>query len=173
MQNMDQDMETRNSRRNIIAVGVLLVAIGAFSLAGQWVDLGVSFLLGLGAAMLAWGVLTRTIGWIIPGGIVSGIGLGVLVNDSGVLASLSGDIEGAVFLLSMALGWFTIPLAAWLSKAGRALWALIPGGVMALVGGLVLMGEQGLNILNAFNIVLPVVLVLVGLGLILGLKFKK
>lgn len=149
-------------RKNILALGILLIALGAGALLAPYANIGMYFMLALGLSMLVFGAVTRTAGWIIPGGILSGIGLGIFALEGPFADHLSTLDEGAVFLLAFALGWFTIAILSTLLKAGRMLWALIPGGVMAFIGGLILLDEAGLQVLKALGYLWPAALVLVG-----------
>jgi hypothetical protein len=53
------------------------------------------------------------------------------------------------------------------------LWALIPGGVLAGVGGLILAGEAGLKVLETFGNLSPILLVIVGAALLVGYYRKN
>ena len=48
----------------------------------RWLDIGNYGVLLLGLGMLGWGSVSRRTGWIIPGGVLSGIGLGILAMES-------------------------------------------------------------------------------------------
>lgn len=147
--------------------GVVLIALGLVFLAGQLLDLGVGMLPLLAAGFLAAGVATRQPGWFVPAGILGGIGLGAVLTDSGVAV---GPGEGGVFLLSFALGWLTIdPLSRLFARTPQP-WAYIPAGIMALIGGAVLLGERGERALEQFfallNIAWPLALVAAGAALL-------
>jgi hypothetical protein len=153
------------TRRNDMGGGVALVAIGLFLLVARFLDIGQIFLLLLGGGFLAWGIATRTAGLLIPGGILSGIGLGVLLME-GPFGSVSGDAEGGVFLLSFALGWFSITALSALFTRDTQWWAVIPGTIMALIGTGVLVGGAALTVLEFVGDYWPVALILVGLYLL-------
>jgi len=91
--------------------------IGVLILIEQYVEspwLGLIFLSALGGMFLLWGSMTRNIGLLIPGGVLSGLGLGMLI-EGWLLGDLSGDAEAAVFLLTLALGWALVSLLSALS----------------------------------------------------------
>lgn len=67
----------RRSNHRIVA-GVILVLFGIATLLQRWLDIGNYIVLLLGLAMLGWGSVSHRSGWIIPGGVLSGIGLGIL-----------------------------------------------------------------------------------------------
>ena len=122
-----------------LLTGLILVVIGIVALLFRWLpdalsdNLGQFLLLGLGVIFLAVGIATREDGWFIPGGILSGLGAGVLLVSSPLAARLGGD-EGGWFLLAFAGGWFLIPLLTAIFAEETHWWALIPGGIIAVVG---------------------------------------
>jgi hypothetical protein len=147
--------------------GAMLILFGILILAAKAFDLGLLLVAFPGLAMLAIGIATRDSGWMIPAGILNGISLGILAIEQFGLGSRLD--EGMVFMLSFALGWFSIPVFSMLFTRERHLWALIPGGVMAFIGGAIAAGGKGLEALTWFNYLVPAVLILVGLLII----FKK
>lgn len=164
-QTQTNDTDTRHR----ILGGVALILIGGILMAGRLLDstgLGYLVLPTLGVLFLGWGILTRTAGLLIPGGVMGGIGLGVLLL-AGPFAGRAGDTEGAVFMLSFALGWGLITLLSALFTDETQWWALIPGGIMAAIGGALLFGGFALTLLEFAGTVWPVVLVLAGLWVLL------
>ena len=130
-------------KRQLIAIGVL-VLVAQF---GGSETLGLLFLPALGLIFLIWGSAARSVGLLIPGGILSGIGLGVYLTG-GPLSHLEGEAEGAVFLLSFAAGWALITLLSGLICGQTHWWPLIPGGIMAFIGGALLIGGAALTALE-------------------------
>ena len=132
--------------------GVVIISIGAFFLLAQLVpDIGRWIPLLIGLIFLAAFVPKREYGFLIPGCIISGVGVGV------VLAGVADDRwSGAVVLLSIAGGFIAIWVVSVLLRranrdwpsgaskdAAQALWwPLIPGGILALVS-LVVLAEEG------------------------------
>jgi len=166
MPNLNNSNPTRSNVRRLIP-GLVLILIGVLALIGQFVGgdvLGRFFLLALGLGFVVWGIASRSAGLFIPGGILTGLGAGVLLED---ILSASGDLSGAIILLCFAAGWGLIRLLSILFTRDRMLWALIPGGIMALIGLALLAGPEGLNILGAVGKFWPVILILVGLYLII------
>ena len=159
-------------RRERLAAGIALVAIGAIALAGQVFrseQLGLLVLPALGISFLAWGIAARHGGPLIPGGILSGIGLGALLIEQ-PLAHLDGEARGGVFLLAFAAGWGLIALLATLVDGRRHWWPLIPGGIMAVIGLTVVSGGAALRVLDAVGGAWPIGLIAVGLYLLLWRK---
>ncbi|HMQ34168.1 MAG TPA: hypothetical protein PKD53_25770 [Chloroflexaceae bacterium] len=134
--------ETARKRYNDHLVGgAVMLFAGLLLLVGQLFTLGSWLLILISLGFVAAGLLTRGAGWFIPGGIVGGIGLGALLLERGLVAGDSA--EGGLFLLAFALGWASIYLLTRLFTRRPQSWALIPGGILALIGGALLMGEAG------------------------------
>ncbi len=151
-----------------IGAGVAFIVIGVFLLVAQnlaleW--LGLAILPGLGLIFLTWGLVTRTPGLLIPGGILSGLGIGAIAIDLWG-AALSETAQGGIFLLAFAGGWGLITvLTALLGKP--MLWPLIPGGIMALISAALfgLTGaQQALEVASRFW---PAIFIVIGLGTLL------
>ena len=149
--------------------GIILIAIGAIALLGQldlFANVGGLIVPALGLIFLASGLLTRTFGLVIPGGILGGIGLGIALTE-GPLAGLGEPAQGGVFTLAFAAGWLLIALLSRFTTSAFQWWPLIPAGILALVGGLLVAGEAGLQILKAIGYAWPVALIVVGAWIIL------
>ena len=71
------------NRSNSVVTGIGLVALGLIFLVSQFVEFnGLYFLLLLGLGFIGWAVIGRNKGLIIPGGILFGIGLGTVLNET-------------------------------------------------------------------------------------------
>ena len=168
----DSMVSAVDARRQRTVTGVALVGIGLLALAGHLLPpgaAGVLFLPALGLIFLAWAIAARTIGLLIPGGILSGIGLGVVLSEH-AFAHLDGEARGGVFLLAFAAGWGLIALLATLVDGRRHWWPLIPGGILAVIGLAVVTGGAALQILAAIGGTWPIGLIAVGLYLLLWRK---
>lgn len=131
---------------------MVIVGIGLFFLLAQFVpDIGRYITLAIGLIFLAAFVAKREYGFLIPGCIVSGVGIGV------VLASTLDDPwSGVSMLFSISGGFIAIWIISTLMHSAdrgwpdgdskdvaRALWwPLIPGGILALIG-LIVLAEDG------------------------------
>ncbi len=151
-----------------IGAGVAFITIGAFLLIAQnlafnW--LGLSILPGLGMIFLVWGLVTRTPGLLIPGGILTGLGAGAIAIDLWG-AALPEANQAGIFMLTFAGGWGLITvLSALIGKP--MLWPLIPGGIMALVAAAAFglgSAQQALELLGRFW---PVIFIVLGLATLL------
>ncbi len=168
---MQQNPVRATSRKRWVG-GVVLIAIGLLLLAEQVLGRylgemrGLFVLPALGIVFLAWGSVSRKVGLLIPGGILSGLGLGAILVQ-GPLANFSEEATGGVFLLCFASGWLLITIFSALFARCTVLWPLIPGGIMALIGDGLLAGAEGLVALTFLNNAWPVALIAVGLYMIL------
>ncbi len=161
-------------KRGSLIGGLILVGLGLVALVSQFVNfpaldnLAIYFVAALGAIFLLVGVFTREAGWMIPGGILSGIGWGIVaIEGPNSLISGSGDVDGGVFMLIFAGGWVLITLFTALFTDETHWWALIPGGIIALVGTAVLWGGPFMNILEFVGKAWPVALIILGIYILL------
>lgn len=165
-------------KRNEWIGGVLLIVIGLFFLLNQFVDLPVMenlatfFMLGLGIFFLVWGVLTRNDGLMIPGGILSGIGLGIVLVTSGRWED-SGDTSGAVFMGAFALGWVLITVFSALFTDETHWWPLIPAAVMALISAALFVEGPFQVALDWLGKLWPLALIIGGIAILLGARRLK
>jgi protein-S-isoprenylcysteine O-methyltransferase Ste14 len=158
------------SKKNAgVIAGAMLILIGVLAFAAQFVDFnGALFLGGLGLIFLAWGLLTRNFGLLIPGGVLGGIAAGVYLIE-GPYASVNDPAQGGIFLLAFAGGWVLISLLSIVTEGlkGWQVWPLIPAAVMAAISAGLMGGEPGLKALEYVGKGWPVILLVVGLYLIL------
>jgi hypothetical protein len=129
------------------------------------------FLGALGLFFILWGAVNRTAGLFIPGGILSGLSVGVFLIEDMIITS--GEMfEGGIVLLSLAGGFALIPVLSWLFTRCLNGWAWIVSGALALLGaGLIILELPNAGILqqvvetifNASQYFWP--LVLIGLGI--------
>ncbi len=152
----------RSERRNALYAGVMLILVGAGLLLFQRLSIFEYFFGVVGLAMMLLGIFTRTTGWMIPGGILGGMGLGFVALETplaGVEPSMS---EGGLFLLCFGAGFVSITLFSKLFGDYTHIWALIPGGILAFLGGMLLLNETGLKVLEFFGSYWPITLILGG-----------
>ena len=161
-----------SDRRETLIGGALLVAIGLLVLLAQNIkveSLGLLFLPALGGLFLVAGIVGRQAGFIIPGGILTGIGLGVIFTQNPQMA-VTDTAQGGVFFMGFALGWFLITVLSKLFTPETQWWALIPGAIMALIGGGLMLGGAALNVLEFASRWWPLILVALGLVIIVRRK---
>ena len=164
--------DTHWSYRHRVAAGVALIVIGLLIAAGQVFKINMQgwvFFAVLAAIFLAWGLFTRTFGLIIPGGMLGGIGLGIFLTGLPV-GGASEFITGGVFLIGFAAGWALISLLSLFTSDRLAWWPLIPGGILAAIGAVLMTGSAGLGLFTALGYAWP--LALIGVGAYILLKRK-
>jgi hypothetical protein len=93
---------------------------------------GLYLALAAGMTMLLLGALLHKNAWIIPGGVLSGIGLGIVLLEGPW--AVPEVRQSGLFLICFALGWFSITLLSRLTTRKTQWWALLPGGIMVLLG---------------------------------------
>ncbi len=167
--------ETRPARKNIDrgVIGVMLVVVGLMALAANvWNSdiIGMLVLPVLGVIFLAWGFLQRRGGLMIPGGILTGLGLGVVAQQT-ILAGSSADVRGAIVVMGLALGFLAIMPLCQLVEGRFQWWPAIPGGILLAVSLVMLAGPGGVVVLQAVNFLWPVALIVVG-AYMLWLMFR-
>ncbi len=157
-----------SDRRGTLVGGALLIAIGLLVLLAQNIKteaLGLLFLPALGGLFLVAGIVGRQAGFIIPGGILTGIGLGAIFTQNPALAATQ-TAQGGVFFIGFAVGWFLITVLSKLFTHDTQRWPLIPGAIMALIGGVLMLGGAALNVLEFAGRWWPLILVALGLIII-------
>jgi hypothetical protein len=125
----------------LVGVGVALLIVTLTGIGGELV-----VLLG-GLAFLGSHLATRAYGLLVPGGILTGIGASMLLEE------LSLDLGlGAGFILIVL-----VQLATGAPRAEGWWWPLIPGGILTTIGVANLLDER------MTRLVLPGVLIVLGL----------
>jgi hypothetical protein len=138
----------------LIAVGVTLFAVQLLHLDGDVIVLVIGLVFAIAFAG------TRRYGLLIPAGVLSGLGLGVVLEDSGV--------QGEPVVLGLGLGFLAIYVADLLSSGARApgrWWPLIPGAILIVIAGAEsTFGPEGARLIEQGW---PIVLIAAGAWLLL------
>lgn len=163
--------ETKNPHelRNRAVAGAALIIIGAVALIAQFADsVTVAMLVmpTLALIFLIWGLVTRTFGLIIPGGILAGLGLGTYLTIAGPLAGVEEPSMGGIILVCFAGGWLLISLLSPLTGERFQWWPLIPGGILGIIGLILLGGGPALQVLKVIGYAWPLALVALGIYLL-------
>jgi hypothetical protein len=135
----------------LIVIGLIIVISRLVPGTGEYVPLAI------GVTCLVAFMLTREYGWAVAAGIISGLGVGV------VLSTLFTDpSDGMVFMLSLAGGFAAVWLLGFAADpVERNPWPLIPAVILAAVGISIVTDTPGL--IDWLIIAIAVVLVLAGL----------
>lgn len=153
-------------RRNLIG-GIILILVGLLMLLSV-LDIfhGFNILLFIGAGFLiAYALTKRNIGFLIPGCIVTSIGLFVLLTDNRIISNADGEyfliMLGCAFLLIMLVHTMWIKVDAW----GAKYWPAIPGTILVLIGTFALLDKHSnYNFLETvFKYGWPLIIIAAGL----------
>jgi len=146
-----------NRQRSVI--GIVLIALGVLFLVGQRLAIGGEGVVAvIGLAFLTAYAFTRNYGFLVPGGIMSGLGIGIIYET--LL-----DANGAPVLLGLGLGFITIYVISRLQgRMSADWWPLIPGGILTTVGLFLAADRTGL--LGTIGRWWPAALIIIGVFLI-------
>ena len=140
--------------------GLVIAGLGLFFLAGQLEpDIGRFVTLFIGLALLAVFVVRREYGFLVPGSILTGVGIGIALEPA-----TSGDTESGVMMLALAGGFLGIWVIGSIYRLPQNhWWPLIPGGILTLIGLVQLSRTDVEGALRLW----PVILIVLG-ALVLG-----
>jgi hypothetical protein len=149
--------------RDRVALAIVLIVIGLGSLVAQVVQpteaVGGWIVLLIGLGLLGAFAYTRLYGYLIPGGIMAGLGGGIIASFT---LDLTGQQTGGAIVLGLGLGFLSIwVIGSILRLAENHWWPLIPGGILAVVGSVLLIGGEAVNILDYWGLVIVAIGLLV------------
>ena len=138
-----------------LVAGLVIASIGLFFLAGQLEpDIGRFVTMFIGLALLAVFVVTREYGFLVPGSILTGVGIGIVLDGAA-----SGQAEAGVMMLALAGGFLGIWVIGSIYRLSENhWWPLIPGGILTLIGMVQLTQTDVAGALRLW----PVVLIVLG-----------
>jgi hypothetical protein len=150
----------RRDREGRLWLGLVLIGLGAIFLLDRLVpDIGAYLPLLVGLGLFAAFLATRAYGFLIPAGIVTGVGAGIVLQRS--------YPEGGVFLLALGAGFVSIWLIGSLFRLREQhWWPLIPGGILVTIG-LVDLADESSQLADLLDVGWPLLLVAVGLLVII------
>jgi hypothetical protein len=122
--------------------------------------------LGVGIALLAWGVFRKLFGLIIPGALISTIGLGIYLAWSGASIT-NGLAHTGIMLVWFALGWMLITVFSRVITTRFVWWPLIPGGILGVVGWGLYIGGNPSNALTFISNTGSIAMIIIGAYLLL------
>lgn len=145
--------------------GLVLVAIGGLLLLGRWVpDAGEYVVLAIGLVLLVVFFASGEYGFLVPGGIISGIGAGIPLATA-----YEGQLGGGLFLIAMAVGFLLIWILGLLFRVREHhWWPLVPGLILGTLGASLTAGERGRGIADAIAAGWPALLVVAGVLMLFG-----
>jgi hypothetical protein len=146
--------------RHSVVPGIVLIALGVFLLTAQTTGVGGEAIVAvIGAGFLVAYGFTRQYGFLVPGGIVTGLGLGIIVETQ-----LVGG--GGAVLIGLGVGFISIYLVdAVVAGRPAGWWPVIPGGILTTIGVLIVAGREGW--LSEIMRLWPLALIAIGAYLVL------
>jgi hypothetical protein len=145
--------------------GAVLIMLGLVFLVGRFLPDASQFvvlLIGLGFVLVF--AFTRLYGFLIPGSIMTGLGIGISLAT---ILPLPEESQGGMVLLGLGLGFMSIWLfSGLLALPEKHWWPLIPGGVLSLIGLALLGGGAGIAVLEFLGDWWPLALVFAGIYMI-------
>jgi len=149
-------MQERNLAPGLVLIG-LGVLFGIVQLTGVG---GEAVVAVIGGGLLVGYVATRQYGYLVPGGILTGLGIGIIWQ-----ATMLSDAGGAV-LVGLGAGFLSIYVVDTFVRRDRALWwPVIPGGITLTIGLVLETGREGS--LAGAALLWPIFLVVIGGALLL------
>ena len=142
------------SNRNM-APGLILIALGALFFLVQVTGVGGEAVVAvIGGAFLIAYASTRQYGFLVPGGIMTGLGLGIVLESQATTA-------GGVVVIGLGVGFLSIYVIDLFVRGGFAMWwPIIPGGILTAIG--ILVEADQAEILSELEWAWPLVLVAIG-----------
>ena len=137
--------------RDQLVFAVILIVVGIVGLAARFwqptPDMGGWIVAAIGLGFLAGFAVTRHYGYLVPGGIMTGLGIGIVVSQTVTWTTSEG--EGGAVVLGLGLGFISIAVIGNLVRLERSSWwALVPGGILATVGSALLVGNGAVQLLD-------------------------
>lgn len=146
----------------LIVIGVLAILLQTNVLRGNlWPQL---FIPALGLIFLLWGMLARRGGLLIPGGILLGLGAGAVLSTT-LFENAKPETQSGIVLTAFGLGWALITLTSAITTERTMWWALIPGGILLVLGVIILLGVMA-SAVQYINWLWPIILIVIGLLII-------
>jgi hypothetical protein len=153
--------------------GVALIVIGVVALIATLSrneQIGLLFLPALGLIFIIWGIVVRSPGLLVPGGVLTGLGVGVLLAQD---VFTSDQQSGAVILISMGAGFLIITPLSLLVARRSQYWALVPGAILVLIGAAILVGGVALQLAQDIGTLWPLILIAAGIYVLWRAGFRR
>lgn len=147
--------------RGRLIPGLILILLGVVFLLKEYFEIGPGLILiFIGLALLVPYVFTRRYGFLVPGLLLMGLGIGLLFERG-----MHTDVTAP---LGLGLGFIAIFVVEFIVKRALRWWSLIPGAVLVLVGIAEAFPEAQMWLQRGW----PILLIALGL-LLLGAEFLK
>jgi len=137
-------MNDRMTRTSSWWPGIVLIAIGTLLLMGQGLSYsGDLFLAVLALFFLSSYAATRKYGFLVPGLILGGLAAGVALEQTDI------EMHGGAVVLGLACAFLAIYVANVLLARPAQWWPLVPGTILATVGGSLVLGGTEAGVVAA------------------------
>lgn len=146
---------------------LVLIGIGVVLLVAQLTGVGPEAVVAvIGAGFLIAYAATRNYGFLIPGGIMTGLGIGIIIETQ------AAGSQGEPVLLGLGIGFLAIYAVDAIVRRSEALWwPVIPGGILTTIGVLVGTGREGW--LENAGSWWPAILIVIGAMILLSGRWTK
>jgi hypothetical protein len=147
----------------------MLILIGLLALAATFLQspiVTMLFLPALGMLFLIWGLAARHVVPLVPGGILLGLGVGIIVAQQ-LYGNANSRESGGVIVIGLGGGFILITLLSRVVSPRLQVWPLVPGIILIALGAAVLIGGVALEIVNVAGLVWPILLIAIGAYLLL------
>jgi len=146
---------TGTGARDRIALAVILIVVGVVGLASQMFEFSTNtgglIVLIIGLGLLGAFAYTRQYGYLIPAGIMTGLGAGIIASEN--ITFVDDQTASGAIVLGLGVGFLAIWLIGGIMRvAQNHWWPLIPGGILAVVGGALLIGDQAVSLLDYWGV---------------------
>jgi len=141
--------------RDRIAFAVILIVVGIGGLLTQMLeptpDVGGWIVMLIGVGLMGAFAYTHQYGYLIPGSIMTGLGAGIVISETVTLSN--DEATGGVIVLGLGIGFLAIwAIGGIVHVAQHHWWPLIPGGILAVVGVALLIGNQAIQLLDYWGV---------------------
>jgi len=155
---------TRRRESSALTVGAVLVVVGAVLLGGRFSDVvaagGPALWIGLG--FLTWWAFSSNYGLLVPAGVLTGLGAGLMLADL--------EFYGNPVALGLGVGFLAIYALDALRRQSRSSWwPLVPGAALVIVG--LLQNTSRWDSLGGLG--WPLLLIVIGLVVIGGALARR
>lgn len=145
---------------NRVVLAIILIVVGLGGLATQVLkpatDVGGWIVMIIGVGLLGAFAYTRKYGFLVPGGIMTGLGAGIICSEAFTFAT--NEAASGSIVLGLGLGFLSIwVIGAIVRVAQHHFWPIIPGGILAVVGGALLIGNEAVAVLDYWYVAVIVI----------------
>jgi hypothetical protein len=144
----------RPGQREQVVFAAILIVVGLVGLASQFIEappeLGGWVVLLIGLAFVGAFAYSQKYAFLVPGGILSGLGAGIVVSET---MAVTDEQSGGLVVLGLGLGFLSIWVIGTLVRAmGNHIWPTVPGVILTAVGTALLIGGQAVDLLDYWGV---------------------